>query len=66
MDTKFEPPLQVEPLDALNAASRPHLDKCGSLEQLYNALNLKRDAPVGACNGSTKDGSTLVSTIVPL
>jgi len=47
LDTKFERPLRIEPLDALNPASKPGLEKCGSLEQLYTALNLKRDMPVG-------------------
>ena len=47
MDTKFEPPLRVEPLQPPQAAARAALEKCGSLEQLYTALNVQRAMPVG-------------------
>ena len=42
MDTKFEQPLRVEPLQA---PARPALEKIGSLEQLYHAINSTRDIP---------------------
>jgi type II secretory ATPase GspE/PulE/Tfp pilus assembly ATPase PilB-like protein len=40
--TKFEQPLRVEPLQA---PARPVLEKIGSLEQLYHAINNTRDVP---------------------
>ena len=46
MDTKFEPQLSVEPLSAAQTEARPPLEKCGSLEQLYNALNGQRPMSV--------------------
>lgn len=44
MDTKLEPPFQVEPVQAQPRAA---LHKIASLEQLYGALNGRRDMPIG-------------------
>jgi type II secretory ATPase GspE/PulE/Tfp pilus assembly ATPase PilB-like protein len=44
VDTQFEPPVQVEPVQA---QPRTTLTKVGSLEQLYTALNGRREMPVG-------------------
>jgi type II secretory ATPase GspE/PulE/Tfp pilus assembly ATPase PilB-like protein len=47
VDTKFKPHLSVQPLHGSQTAARVPLDKCCSLENLYNALNGQRPMPVG-------------------